>query len=66
MESRIPLNPPAETQRVYPLPLAVFGFALCITAVFMEFSPVSAALGFAGFLMFVVGGLTHLMHRVED
>jgi len=66
MESRIPLNPPAESHRVFALPLAVFGFSICITAVFLEFSTFGVALGFVGFLMFVAGGLTHLMKRVQD
>jgi hypothetical protein len=57
------LNPPMETRGVFALPLSVFGFAICLTAVFLEFSVFTVALGFSGFLMFAVGGLTHLMRR---
>ena len=66
MESRVQLNPPAESQGIFALPLAVFGFAICVTAVFLEFSTFGVALGFAGFLMFAAGGLTHLMKRVRS
>jgi len=64
-EEPIRIHPPSRLGNTLRLPMAVVGLLICLTAVFLEFSPLTIAAGFAGFLMFVYGGITYLTGNLD-
>ncbi len=46
--------------------MIVTGLLICLTVAFFELTAFAVVLGFAGFMMFAVGGITYLMGSLQN
>ncbi len=58
-------NPPSMLGRPFSVALIVTGLLVCLTAAFLEFTVYAVMIGFAGFAVFIFGGVRYLMHSVQ-
>jgi uncharacterized membrane protein YvbJ len=48
------------------IPMIVTGLLICLTVAFFDVTAFAVILGFVGFMMFAIGGITYLMGSLQN